>query len=209
MRLNIAVNHSFLMSVSQAGAGLLDIAESLSWRDAFAAAEMLEVAARKIFQNQIVKCRPIQVARRSVTETTDNVRMSDAVEGDCFVLKVLDQGAFKIVIQIVLEENIQGLDNNSVVGRIWRGENVARDVNLGVASAAELFDNVIPLVQPAVIERKLSHHQSNTILYGQRFVKHRQSASAQSNRMTLLVVINMNFGHINGVFYLAVLLIRM
>jgi hypothetical protein len=77
--------------------------------------------------------------------------MADPVERNCFVLKVLDERSFKVFVQIILKKNVQRLNNNQAVRRFWRRENVASNEYFGIASASELVDDIVPLVQQAVI----------------------------------------------------------
>jgi hypothetical protein len=42
--------------------------------------------------------------------------MSDAVKRYCFILKIFNEGAFKFEIEIVLQKNVQGLNNDPFMG---------------------------------------------------------------------------------------------
>ena len=63
--------------------------------------------------------------------------MAHAVERDRFVLKIFDQRAFQIGVQIVLHKNVERFDDDPAVRRPGRSENIAGDVNFGVTSAPE------------------------------------------------------------------------
>ena len=69
-----------------------------------------------------MKNRSVQIARRAVSETADDVRMAHAVERNRFVLKIFDQRAFQIGVQIVLQENVESFDNDLFVRRLRRSQ---------------------------------------------------------------------------------------
>jgi hypothetical protein len=91
-----------------------------------------------------------KIACAPVSEPTDNVRMADSVQSDGFVLKVLDQCALKIGIEVVLKENVQCLDNDLAMRGLRRRKGVTRDEDLGVTPAPEKFDYVVTFVDPAI-----------------------------------------------------------
>ena len=97
-----------------------------------------------------MKYRSCEVPSCSMSEPADNVRIANTVEGDRFVLEVLDQRPFKIGIEIVLEKHVKRLNNDLTVWRLGRSESVTRNEDLGVTPAPEQFDNVITLVDPAI-----------------------------------------------------------
>jgi hypothetical protein len=79
--------------------------------------------------------------------------MSYAVEGDRFVLKILDKSSFQLWIKVVLKEDVQGFYYDAAVRRSGRGEYVAREENLRVASPSELVDHVVAPVEPAIVQQ--------------------------------------------------------
>jgi hypothetical protein len=86
-----------------------------------------------------------------MSEPADYVRMSNAIERNSLVLKVFYQSAFEIVIDLILQKNIQRLDDNCVMRRARRGKYVAGNEDLGVTSAPEMIEHIVPLIQPAII----------------------------------------------------------
>ena len=51
-----------------------------------------------------MECRARQIDRGPMSQTADDVRMTHTIEGDCLVLKVLDEGAFEVRILITLKQ---------------------------------------------------------------------------------------------------------
>src|SRR5204862_2338582 len=94
---------------------------------------------------------------RAVADPADDVRMTNAVERDRLVLKILDQGPLEIVIKIIMQEYVQRLDDDLAVGRLCRCERVTGEKDLGIAALPEPLANVISLIEPAVVQRKLFH----------------------------------------------------
>src|SRR5258705_3369000 len=86
----------------------------------------------------------------AVTEPANDVRMTDAIKRHRFVLKILYEGMFKVLVRCVLQEHVQRLDDyglRSVVG----GGIVVSNVDLGVAAASETFNDVVTTVEPALL----------------------------------------------------------
>jgi hypothetical protein len=65
-------------------------------------------------------------------------------------LKILNERTFQIRVQVVLHEDVEGLDNDDAMGRLWRRERVAGNVDLSVASSSELLVNIVSPVKPAI-----------------------------------------------------------
>ena len=80
------------------------------------------------------------------------------------VLKILDQRPLQVIVEIVLQEYIKGLDDNGAVRRAWRSQHVTRRKNLGVASAAELFSMSYRLSSRQLLSESSLIVKLNTIL---------------------------------------------
>ena len=104
-----------------------------------------------------MKNHPAQVARRAVTETADDVRMTHAVERDRFVLKIFDERPFEIGVQIVLHKNVERFDDDLFMRRLQGGDIITRDINFGITATTEEFLNVVACVEAAVNKRKFSY----------------------------------------------------
>ena len=61
--------------------------------------------------------RSASVAGGAVAEPVNDVRVANAVERHSFVLEVLDEGAFKVGVEIVLEKYVKGFYRNKAVRR--------------------------------------------------------------------------------------------
>ena len=91
-----------------------------------------------------------KITSGAVSESADHVRMADSVQSDGFVLKVFDESALEIGIEIILKENVQCLDNDLAMWSLRRRKSVTRDEDLGVTPAPEKFDYVVTFVDPAI-----------------------------------------------------------
>src|ERR1043166_1949230 len=97
-----------------------------------------------------MKDSTIQVARGSVAETADDVRVTNAVQSDRFVLEILDQRPLQIVVKIVLEKDIQGLYHDLLMRRLKRCKDIVGEIDLGIAASAKLLVNIVSAVESAV-----------------------------------------------------------
>src|SRR4026208_2291773 len=79
MRLDVAMDHTLHVGMPQAGANLLQIIDSRFGVGASFPAITLQIAARQIFQHEIMKCLSSQVLCGAVTQAADDVRMTDAI----------------------------------------------------------------------------------------------------------------------------------
>ena len=124
--------------------------ERLFEREFLFAGESLHVAAFHILQNDVMEDRPVEVTRRAVSEPADHIWVTDSIERNSFVLKILDQSSFKICIQIVLKKDVKGLYHDLAVIGLRRSQCVTRNKDLGITSPAEVFDHVITPIDPAI-----------------------------------------------------------
>ena len=62
-----------------------------------------------------MKNRPPEVTGRPVAYPADDVRVSNTIESDRLVLKILDQRAFQFWIKVVLQKDVQRLDEDLAV----------------------------------------------------------------------------------------------
>ena len=58
-----------------------------------------------------MKNRPLEVAGGAVSDTADNIRVPNTVEGDGFVLEIFNESAFQIGIEIVLQKDVESFDD--------------------------------------------------------------------------------------------------
>jgi hypothetical protein len=87
-----------------------------------------------------------------MAEPADNIRVPDPIEGDRLILKIFDESAFEVGIEIVLEEYVQCLNDHHAVRRLGRSQYVAGHEYLGVTSPAKLFAYIVTPVEAAVVE---------------------------------------------------------
>ncbi len=90
-----------------------------------------------------------QIDRGPMTQAADDMRVAHTIERDCFVLKILNQGAFQLGILIALKQNIKGLDHNIAKSFISRAQ-IARHVDLGIAAAAQTVVDIVTPIDPAL-----------------------------------------------------------
>jgi hypothetical protein len=114
------MNYPVLVCVAKAGTHLFDIAQHLSERHTPLPAGLLKITAGQILQDQIMKHGAAKIPSSTMAETAYYIRMSDPIQRDRFVLKILDKRSLEIRIRIVLEKYIQGLDHNQVMRRMRR-----------------------------------------------------------------------------------------
>src|SRR5689334_22823497 len=139
------MNNAALVRVRETGTDLLEIEERTLDGQRTRARQRVHVAAGKILEHDVMKRRAGEIDRCSVSETIDDVRMTNAIERDCFVLKIINQRPLEIRIGLALEIQIQRLDHD----RAWRAFSrgvVIRDVDFGVTPAAETFEDVVAVV---------------------------------------------------------------
>src|SRR5258706_8975532 len=143
------------MRVAEAGANLLDIIQGLLKRYLLFAQKTLHVTAGQIFENEIMKNCTTQIAGGAVADAADDIRMANAIEGNGFVLKILDESSLKVGVEIVLKKHVERLDNDLAVRRLGRSEYIAGKKNFGITAESELVAYIISLIEPTSIERKL------------------------------------------------------
>jgi len=76
------------MRMCQTGTNLLKIPKSFVNRERSIAASGGHIPARHELKHDVVKCRAGKVDCGSMTESANDIRMSDSVERDRFVLKI-------------------------------------------------------------------------------------------------------------------------
>src|SRR5688500_1716016 len=149
--LDVTVNYVVAMRVPEPRADLFDITHRLLQRQVSLSSCFLQITALEILKYEIMKDGASKIARGTVAEAANDVRMSHAIESDRLVLKILDQCPFKIGIEIILEKNVQRLDDDTLVRRARRRHYVVRDKDLGIAAASQLLLHVVAFVQPAIL----------------------------------------------------------
>src|SRR5437016_13462406 len=149
LRLNIAMNDAAFVSMRKPRADLLQIKHCASKSKRLTPRQSRQVAASQIFKNDVVKCGAVKVECGAMAETADNVYMTNAIQGNCFILKVLNQGTFQIRILIALKQNVQCL-NNHFPKSLVRSSAITRYINLSVAAAAQALFNIVTAVDSAL-----------------------------------------------------------
>lgn len=76
--------------------------------------------------------------------------MANAIKSDRFVLKVLDKRSFEVEIDVFLQKNVEGLYDDSTVGRLWGRKRVASHEDLRITSLPEPFAYVVTLIKPGI-----------------------------------------------------------
>jgi hypothetical protein len=94
-----------------------------------------------------------------VSEPLNDVRVTNSIERDGFVLKVLNQRQLKIRIGSPLQSCVQRLDDDGAAGI---GLIVGKE-NLGIAPATEAALNQVAIIDYAVFQSKLGHVSLSTI----------------------------------------------
>jgi hypothetical protein len=117
----------------------------------------LQIAAGHVFENDVVENRPRKIPRRAMAQTADDIRMTDPIERDRLILKVLDKRPLKVVIEIVMKKNVKAFYDYELMRRLLRCDDIAGQKHLGVAASPEEFASVVSLVNSAILEGKLSH----------------------------------------------------
>src|SRR5438067_1806341 len=97
------------MCVAQTGAYLLDVLECLLQAQLTLSNKLLQVAAGQIFEDKVVKNSPPQVACRAMAKPADDIWVTDAIECDGLILKILDQRPLEVIVEIILEKNVECL----------------------------------------------------------------------------------------------------
>ena len=93
-----------------------------------------------------MKWRSGEVQGRAVTETVDDIRMTNAVERNGLILKILNQRALKVCIGNTLQENIQHFDNDSF-RLAFNCAQITRHIDFGVAAAPQTFKYLVATVE--------------------------------------------------------------
>ena len=145
-----------LVRMCEAGTDLLQVEERAIEAEFLFATILRHVAAAEIFQHQIMKRGAIEIERGAVTEAADDVGMTDPIEGNCFILKILDESLFEISILITLKQHIQSFDDDFAELLVGRRQ-IARHVDFGIAAATETIFDVIASINPALEKFQFGH----------------------------------------------------
>ena len=85
------MNHATLVRMCEAGANLFEIEERSLKRQRPSLRECKHISAGQILEHNVVKSRAGEIDGRAVSETVYDIRMANAIERDCFVLKIGDE----------------------------------------------------------------------------------------------------------------------
>src|SRR6266699_948708 len=106
LRFDVAVNHVALMRVSESGANLLQIIHRLFQPERLASSARRQITTAEKLQYQVVKSHSVQIDRRPMPQAANDVRVSNSIQRDRFVLKILDQGLFQILVLITAQQHV-------------------------------------------------------------------------------------------------------
>jgi hypothetical protein len=137
--------------MAQPGADLFEIIEGEGCIENFPSQQTLQIAAAHVFEDDIVKDCTVEIAGCAMAKTADNIRVANAIESCSLVLEILHERSFKCIVEIVLKEDIQGLDDDVRMRRTRGSQNITGQVDLSVTAPAEPFVKIIPVVEPAVV----------------------------------------------------------
>src|SRR5262245_7250666 len=104
------MNHLPAVSKGERAANLFEIRDGLGQIQRTIPAQREQIAAGHILEHEIVERRLFQIRSCTMPEPANYVRMANFIQGYGFVLKVLDQRAFKVRIWSSLQEGIKRLD---------------------------------------------------------------------------------------------------
>src|SRR5215813_14073749 len=85
----------------------------------------------------------------SVSETADDMRMTNAIQGNRLVLKILNQRSFQVWILIALQQDVEGFDNYFLEPDLRRRK-VTGNVNLCITPLTETVFNVVAIIKSAL-----------------------------------------------------------
>src|SRR5688572_4003601 len=108
------------------------------------------VAARHVFQNDVMKSCTCQVDGGAVSKAADDVRVSHAIESNGLVLKILNQRLLQLHIRSSLKKRIERFDDYRSWS-IFRGCVVPSYVDFRIATATQTFNDVVATVEPALL----------------------------------------------------------
>src|SRR5438046_4957003 len=149
LRFDVAMNHAAGMSVRQTRANLLQIlkcAIEFQWR---LPAQHRQVTPAEILENDVMKSCSAKIDGSAMAKATDNVGMADTIEGDCLVLKILNQRPLEFGVLIALQQNVECFDYYFAKLLVGRAP-IARRVDLGITATTETLFNVVTTVKPAL-----------------------------------------------------------
>src|SRR5215207_2940789 len=86
----------------------------------------------------------------AMSKTVYDVRMANAVERDCFVLKVRNERVLQLGVGCVLQIQIEGFDDDRA-RRTFRRSVVVGDVDLGIAATSKTFEDVVAPIKSALL----------------------------------------------------------
>ena len=97
-----------------------------------------------------MKRRAGEIDGGAVAETIYNIRMTNAIERDCFILKVGNERALKLNIGCVLQIQVQGLDDDCA-RPAFRRSVIVGDVDLGIAATPKTFEDIVAAIESALL----------------------------------------------------------
>src|SRR5690349_17693712 len=106
------MDHATVVRMCESGANLLRVKRGSFQVERFAPTQCRQIAPAQEFEHDIMTSYAIEIDSGAMPEPADDVGMAHAIERNCFVLKVLNQGALEIEVLISLQENIQRLDHD-------------------------------------------------------------------------------------------------
>src|SRR5688572_13638015 len=138
------------MRVRKSGRNLFEIKQCLiDWQGALPR-ESSHVAARHVFENYVMKRCAGEIDSGAVSEPADDVWMTNTIQSDCLVLKILNQRAFQVQVGRTLQKSVKGFNNHCGRATLSRGI-VPCYIDFGIAAASQTFNDVVATVEPALL----------------------------------------------------------
>src|SRR5436190_1319763 len=146
--LYVAMNDSLAVSVSERFGDLLKIIDRIVEADRLFSTERPEVSAGHVLEHDVVKRHSFKIGGGSVPEPLNDVWMTNAIEGNRFVLKVLNQRVLELRIGSSLKRGVERFDNRRPAFVLL----IVREEYLGVAAASQAAIYQVSVINQTVFE---------------------------------------------------------
>src|SRR5688500_13644464 len=144
------MDHARSMGVGESGRNLLKIKQRLiDWQRPLTR-QRSHVAARHVFDNDVMKCCAGEIDGGAVAEPADYVWMTHTIQSDCLVLKILHQRALQVQVGRTLQESVKLFNNHCGRSTLCRGV-VPCYRDGGMAAASQTFNDIVAPVEPALL----------------------------------------------------------
>src|SRR5687768_15435799 len=144
------MDHARCMGVGESGRNLLKIKQRLiDWQRPLTC-QRSHVAARHVFDHDVMKSCACEINGGAVSEPADYVWMTHTIQSDCLVLKILNQRALQIQVGRTLQESVKRFNDHCGRSTLSRGV-VPCYIDFGIAAASQTFNDVVATVEPALL----------------------------------------------------------